>query len=224
MSGQLSIKVVNNSAVMKNFFIFADKPKISGSTSGVLQPYFMKSSVNSKGGEATFTFQNDLYAVVGNALVEADSSITQADFSKKPVTLGVIEDDSLSPGSYYPATVKSGTMALGAEEKKSPVGAYTIKCKPDFDQGSTYFVGLARKTNKGTIVPVAVKTAVPNSTMNIIPNVTFYVTTAEYEEGKLFDIMVTGTDQEIDFTGGKTEATVTYSSKGTYTISLSSSS
>lgn len=220
MSGQLSIKVMNKSAVMKNFFIFADKPKISGSTNGVLQPYFMKSSVNA-GGEATFTFQNDLYAVVGNALVEADSSITQADFSKRPVTLGVMESGSLNPGSYYPATVSSDTMSLGAEEKKSPKGAYTIKTKTDFTQGSTYFVGLARKTNKGTIVPVAVKTAVPNSTMNIIPNVTFFVTTAEYEEGKLFDIMVTGTDQEIDFADGKKEATVTYTANGEYTISLS---
>lgn len=219
MSSLLTIKISNKSIMANNFYIFADKPQIDGTTGNVFQPYFMKGGVPAD-GQIEFVFQNDLYAAVGNAVVSPGSKIAQSHFSPHPVTLGTMESGAVVPGSYYPVTVTDGLISLGTEEKRSPLGSYTLKTKPDFEIGSNYFVGLGRKDNSGTIVTVAVRAATPNATIDIIPNVTFFITTASYDAGKLFDIRVGGAIQEIDFAGGKSKATVEYTPTGEYVIQV----
>ena len=78
-------------------------------------------------------------------------------------------------------------------------------------------MGIGNKANAdANVVPVASAPASPNAIVDLIPRPTYYVAVGPYTPATIFNVSEIGATKEISFTGGVTEATVTYHPNGTW--------
>lgn len=126
-----TINVDNNSAVQKHFFIFAQKPDINDTTDGVFENVFLTDTI-AGGGSSSFSFNHELYAVCGKAILQNGASVTQT-FPSTELSLGT----ETTKGTTLIMQVNSSAVSFVSPYPKpgSPKGCFTVRTKTDFNQG-----------------------------------------------------------------------------------------
>jgi hypothetical protein len=208
-----TINVDNASAVQKHFFIYAEKPDVNGTIDGVFQNVFLSDTI-AGGGGTSFTFNRELYAVCGKALLQNGASVVGT-FPSTELTIG----NSQVKGTSLLMQVVNGAVSFKSPypTADAPEGAFRVRTGTTFDQGDPYFIGMGNKSSDGgKVITVGSVQASPNATFNIEPHIIYYIATGNYQQGTIFDATTVGEVKKIVFAEGQTQANAKYNPNGTW--------
>lgn len=210
-----TIKIFNQSQVMKSYVAFMQQPAVSAS--GASTPVYTN---------AWATFEN---ITPGSWDSVVYTETTYAYWGQQAETLGhgsVMDSGGvmLVNTSTRDTVTFSHTGATGFTEVSSPGhaqnGSFQIVTGSDFTPSNGFVFGMALNNGSPIPSPVATFSGVPNERFDITPVVKFYVADSAYTPGAVIDIAAMSNDYApIDFTGrAETTATVIQEPNGVYTV------
>ncbi|MBX9837246.1 MAG: hypothetical protein K2X69_02915 [Silvanigrellaceae bacterium] len=222
------INIRNLSNSNKTFYVFQQPAIYQGGAkvftnslwNGKIRPYNEGASI------ATFSMFQEFYAgvqeaseepIVGHEVSEYSTAVRKIDLNIQSNT------DKLNMKNMTTMVINP----LGLEEPvnctDSQLGSFRVKT-PVYDSDLTsYYVGLASKTQSGRPILSSFIDAVPNSFIDCQPVLKFYVQVGDYKASSVINFTTSSQDAAVcDATSGQTEFSVDYTSTGEFVITYSS--
>lgn len=249
MPERYTITVTNKSSNPQNYALFNKQPQVTGTVQDKIWSNVFATKKVAPGQMVTFEIINEYHAIVGQKQQNDSKTFSVTVAGTAPVTLGKTNDDgTVTPGTTLSMVVEDDTPQFTAEAlpNSSQPNAFEIRTG-DFSNTKAkkgkstriglsppvfgffsdthppegYMIGLGPARSGGAIAgPAATFIPEANSTYQIQPVNTYYLTTGSYSKGDLIDVVkVTTKYATIDFTKD-TDYTINHTDTGALVIQV----
>jgi hypothetical protein len=227
MADRYTITVTNKSANPQNYAIFNKVPQVTGTVQEKIWSNVFATKKVAPGQQVVFEIINEYHAIVGQRQQNDSKTFTVTVAGTTPVHLGRENDDgTVTPGTTLSMVVEDDTPQFEPHPLPSTSQPHAFEIRTgEFSNSKAkkegYMIGLGPAKSGGAIAgPAATFIPEANSTYQIQPVNTYYLTTGSYTKGDLIDVTkVTTKFATIDFTRD-TDYTINHTDTGSLVIQV----
>jgi len=200
------------------YVVYSEFPGVSGGgIASALRTQWAKSKGLVNQGQDVFRYTSESFGFAGYCNASTSSSMTSGTeitlVASNSVTIGSFRNDG---SSLY---VSENNDAIGIKDTGSSTsnnGTFTISTDARIPSPSTYVVGLARKSERDGISPVAVVECKPGADFVFTPSPAIYIARGNQGDGVILSSI--GTYGRVEFRGNSKEAIVSETANGTFSV------
>ena len=209
--------IIKNGTTSKGraYNIFSEAPGVSGGGfQSTTQIVWYKTSALGTNGQATFKYTPDYYAFAGNSVNVNSDALKQDDEVSIQASLLAKVGTNRGDGDQM---LVNESLELSRYAGKSKANTFQISTVSDISSPNTNVMGMARKQDKGPLLPVAVVELKPAVSVYFTPKAGATVVAGTAEPGTVNTESIDN-KADVAFTGGQKTATVTEGADGTFSV------
>jgi hypothetical protein len=200
------------------YAIYSEVPEVTGpGIANARQLQWAKTKPLANDGQDVFKYTSDTYGFAGYVNASTSSNVapgTEVTLdSSALVTVGSFRND----GSVL--SVKETDGAIGISDtgtSSADNGKFTISVDARVPTPSTYVIGVARKSDRDGIAPVAIVEAKPRGDFVFTPSQAIIITRGD--KGNGVAVSKPAVVAKIEFRGASKEAVVTETNSGSFSV------
>ncbi|CAM1501303.1 Fc.00g104650.m01.CDS01 [Cosmosporella sp. VM-42] len=201
------------------YIIYSDTPKVSGGGVANARPLqWAKTKALGNGGQDVFKYTSESFGFVGYSSISPSSNMSAGTEitldSSVPAIVGSFKNDGSE--FYVKENDGSGISINDTGRGGANSGTLTISCDAGIPSPSTYVVGLARKSERDGIAPVAAVECKPRADFTITPSSAIFIARGDQGDGTVLSNKTP--NQRVEFRGNSREATVSETSSGSFSV------
>ncbi|KAK0634147.1 hypothetical protein B0T14DRAFT_561660 [Immersiella caudata] len=208
MADRYTITVTNKSSNPQNYALFNKEPQVTGTVQEKIWSNVFATKKAAPGQQVTFEIINEYHAIVGQKQQNDSKTFSVTVAGTTPVTLGKENDNgTVTPGTTLSMIVEDETPQFESDPLPSSSQPHAFEIRTGSFSNTKakkegYMIGLGPAKSGGAIAgPAATFIPEANSTYQIQPVNTYYVTFGSYTKGDLIDVVKIATKTAtVDFT------------------------